>query len=225
MPHFEQQADASVAIEIAGRTYRFAALRYCDHAAAAARIRTGRRKPLDVARQLGRTLDKQQQEHLLALAYRDLRRGEPVELAEVLAWYRTPEGTLFRRWLMLQRHHPELTLKDVDALLAAGTADQHAQVQATAVQADGLPPGTDSRACAALDLDWRRVFRELSERLGWTPAEIAALSIAQIMDYWTPSPSSPAGSVAEAVTTARAAQQRRSAWIKQMQQRIFDARS
>jgi hypothetical protein len=144
MSDFESMSAAPIAVTICGREYWFCPLRYSDHAEAARRMRDGWRAPLEVVRRLGPELAEADRRVLIEQAYRDERRGQMAELADVLQWYRTPEGGLYRKWMMLRRRHPELSLDDVDELLSMARADEAPQIVAAAAEADGLPEGNES---------------------------------------------------------------------------------
>lgn len=141
MSHFEAQAAPQIAATIAGKQYRLSPLRYSDHAEAARRIRAERTSPRDAVKQIGRGLPLELQKHLVELAYRDLCRGETPDLHDVAEWYRTPQGALYRKWLMLRRCHPELTIEAVDELLAQAAIDELDEFDRASHGVDGLPAG------------------------------------------------------------------------------------
>jgi len=141
MNDFQQTAAVSIPIRIGGREFRFRPLRYCDHAEAARRMQQHWRHPREVVRRIGKGLPRALQHRLIELAYREERCGREPTLAEVFRWYDTPEGALFRRWLMLRREHPELTLEDVDELLTEATLGEAEALENAAGEADGLSPG------------------------------------------------------------------------------------
>jgi hypothetical protein len=142
MNAFEFQAAPPIPVTIGGREYLLTPLRYRDHAEAARRMRLDWPSPRAVVRRMGRGLPPDQQRHLLELVYREERRGSQVELADVLRWYRTPQGLVFHKWLMLRTHQPELSLADVDELLTQAALDeQNLSLGIPPEEANGLPVG------------------------------------------------------------------------------------
>lgn len=142
MNEFEFQAAPPIPVTIGGREYLLTPLRFRDHAEAVRRMRQDWPSPRAVVRRVGRGLPSDQQRQLLELVYREERRGSQVELADVLRWYRTPQGLVFHKWLMLRTHQPELTLADVDELLTqAATEERHLSLEIPPEEANGLPVG------------------------------------------------------------------------------------
>lgn len=115
---------APVPITIAGQKWFLSPLRLVDWGEAA-RVVAGRRKsPLAIVKQHLSGLSDELARHLVDLAYRDERSGELFALEEVERWFATPEGNVYRAWLMLRRQHPSLTLDQVEELLLTADADQ-----------------------------------------------------------------------------------------------------
>jgi hypothetical protein len=142
MNDFELQAAPPIAVTIGQREYLLTPLRFRDHAEAARRMRHSWPDPRAVVQSLGRGLPPEEQRQLLEIAFREERRGNQVELAEVLRWYRTPEGLVFHKWLMLRTHQPELGLAEVDELLTqAAAAEQALSLGIPSDEANGLPAG------------------------------------------------------------------------------------
>jgi len=142
MQSFESLAAPPIAVTIGGREYRLTPLRFRDHAEAARRMRQKWPSPRAIVRRVGRGLPPDQQRQLLELAYREAQRGNQATLADVLQWYRTPEGMVFHKWLMLRTHQPELSLEDVDELLTRAAAEEQLpSLGIPAAEANGLPRG------------------------------------------------------------------------------------
>ena len=144
MSAFDSQAVPPIPVTIGGREYLLTPLRFRDHAEAARRMRQHWPSPRAVVRRMGRGLPPEDRRQLLELVYREERGGASVELADVLRWYRTPEGLVFHKWLMLRAHQPELTLEDVDALLTrAALEEQPLTLGVPLEEANGTPPGNE----------------------------------------------------------------------------------
>ena len=186
MSQFESQAAPPIAVTIGGREFLLTPLRFRDHAEAARRLRQDWPSPRDVLQRMGTGLSPEMQKQLLEVAYREQRRGETVQLSDVLAWYRTPEGSLFHKWLLLRTAHPELTLSDVDDLLTQAVANQDATDLWQTEETAGLPAGWNSSKLASLEnIPWEAFFTRLADRSGWTPNEMNQMTIAQLIQYLT----------------------------------------
>lgn len=101
-----------------GKKLKVETLRVKDYAAAANRIRDGEWKSAKEAAQviLAMTLVPGDREVILKRAYAEERAGNPVEIGDVIRWFRTPGGKLFEWYLRLRKNQPELSEDDIDQL-------------------------------------------------------------------------------------------------------------
>ena len=117
MPGLEITTQDAGEVTVDGRRLKYSrSLRVKDYAAAATRIREAHWKGAKEAAQsvLAMTLVPGDREIILQRAYTDERNGNPVEIADVMRWFRTPAGKLFEWWLKLRTHQPEMTEDDID---------------------------------------------------------------------------------------------------------------
>ncbi|MBL9124453.1 MAG: hypothetical protein JNG90_12530 [Planctomycetaceae bacterium] len=121
--------------------------------------------------------------HMAPLTLADLARIEqllaprPTSSGEELAalverWVAQRAGTSYVCWLAARRHQPDLSLAEIERLVATVVyGRQHRRAARSYGEARGARPGT-SRAGEAL-------FRRLARRYGWTPRQIAQLTLMQ----------------------------------------------
>ena len=116
MPGLEVTTQEASEITIDGRKLLYSPLRLKDYATAAKRIREASWKSAREAGQevLAMTLVPGDRESVLKQAYTDERNGNPVEIGDVIRWFKTPQGKLFEWWLKLRKHQPEMSEEDVD---------------------------------------------------------------------------------------------------------------
>ena len=184
MSHFDSPAAPPIPVMIGGREYLFTPLRFRDHAEAARRLRQDWPSPHEVLQRMGPGLPPDVQRQLLEVVYREQRRGETVELSDVLRWYRTPEGSLFHKWLLLRTAHPELTLEDVDELLTQAALETDPPALQQTAETDGLPEGwLQSDPCLLEKIPWTQLFARLARQYGWTPAEMQQMTIGQLIQF------------------------------------------
>jgi len=126
-------------ITVDGRKLLYSrSLRVKDYATAAVRIREAHWKSAKEAAQevLAMTLVPGDREVILKRAYVDERNGNPVEIGDVMRWFKTPSGKLFEWWLKLHKHQPEMTEEDIDEtmgvlIIGLAEADIEAEVDPT----------------------------------------------------------------------------------------------
>ena len=105
-------------IVVDGKKLLLEPLRVKDYAAAANRIKDGEWKSAKDAAQviLAMTLVPGDREVILKRAYAEERAGNPVEIGDVVRWFKTPGGKLFEWYLRLRKHQPELSEDDIDQM-------------------------------------------------------------------------------------------------------------
>jgi hypothetical protein len=92
-------------------------------------------------------LNSVQQEMLLNIAYKDLKKGyNKVTRRELAEWVDTTDGTIFTLWLGLRKNHPEMTLEKVSELYNLMGIEEQEEVRrrrdlASGVDALGKPIG------------------------------------------------------------------------------------
>ena len=118
MPGLEITTQEASELTVNGKKMRIETLRVKDYAAAASRIREGEWKSAKEAAQiiLAMTLVPGDREVILKKAYAEERAGNPVEIGDVIRWFKTPTGKLFEWYLRLRKHQPELSEEDIDVM-------------------------------------------------------------------------------------------------------------
>lgn len=174
-------------VTIGGKVYHLSPLRIEDRAEAGAYLRAQRKPSLEAVRPHLEGLDDKERLKLLYWAYLDSRSGEFVSVSEIERWFLTPEGVVYRLWLMIRRKHPEVTYKDVSQWI-----DDYKLAEVPTSDLDGLPEGEKAAVSEPPDpnkprdmLPWRTIFRKLSEAYGWAPEQIGRMTLAQAWAYFT----------------------------------------
>lgn len=98
--------------------------------------------------------------------------ADATSLEQLQSWIETPAGTVYVLWLALRTRQPQVTLSTAGSIVDAstgctfaGTAEPELRSQRT----------TDGQSY----VNWAGLFRYLARRHGWTPDQIAALTISQ----------------------------------------------
>ncbi len=100
------------------------------------------------------------------------RHGVAPSLAQLEQWIHTRAGTAYAFWLALRPHHARLSLSAAQTVVAI--AAELPPPGSAALEEVSLPQAdTTAPTC------WAGLFRYLARRYGWTPQQIAALTIAQ----------------------------------------------
>lgn len=118
--------------------------------------------------------------------------------SDVCAWLSDREGTAYALWLALLHFQPETTWAWCHELVAAASMTELTYVRKKLDDGCRLLPGKIAELNQSSDHDrererpipWPRIFRTLSLTYGWTPREIADLTLTQVCLYLdnTPQP-------------------------------------
>ncbi len=104
-------------IEIDGRSYRLGPLVLRDYGEIENRVLARRPDPLAVAAGSLAGLEPAQQEFLLGRAYDRAATAATASEDEIEQWKRTPDGLCTLFWLMVRKHHPEITREQTGELV------------------------------------------------------------------------------------------------------------
>lgn len=221
---------ATHTVRVGPRGWRLAPLTLADYGEIENRILAGRPDPLAAAR--GRLAGRPEEERRKGLdqIFSQLRSMRRVTLGDLDRWWQTPDGLSYRLWLMLRKAQPGVTLDAASELLRQANAAERAELLRRMADCHGWPDPWPS-APAAADKDeavvpWRRWAVELSRAYGWTPAEIARLTVAQVCIYlgWEGSSASRQRmSVGQARDLCRRLLAERDAWIARMLEETKEA--
>ena len=113
-----------IEVEISKTIYKMTLLTLRDHARAGREMMNGWAEPGKVVQELGKDISDAAQRILIETAYSENRRLKEPTLDEVFEWYRTPTGSLYKVWLSLQTHHPELDIDGVNLLMVQGEMEE-----------------------------------------------------------------------------------------------------
>lgn len=141
MDGLQTVAATDVAITIGGGNYRLARLRLVDYAEIERHLLASRPDPLALVLANLAKLEEPLQRHLLERAYDDARRGPRVAREDLLDWFDTHAGKVFRVWLSLRRYEPDLTLPDAERLLSRATLEEELQLRWALEEVAGDPRG------------------------------------------------------------------------------------
>jgi len=164
MHGLNQLTAASTPIELRGNTYRLAPLTVGDYGALERTVAGLRGKTVSTS---------------------------GVMSSDVCAWLADREGTANALWLALLHFQPETTWAWCQELVAAASTREWAAIQNRLDDGCRLLPGKVADLNQSPDHDhkderptsWRRIFRTLSLTYGWTPREIADLTLTQVCLY------------------------------------------
>ncbi len=118
--NFLEMAAVPINLTVRGKTYKQSILSYLDHAEAGRQLVAERRSAKDTLKELYQIVkDDEGRSVLLRDAYRDTRKPDEVDISDILRWYATPRGMVWRQWKALQEHHASEfpTIESVDKLL------------------------------------------------------------------------------------------------------------
>jgi hypothetical protein len=178
---------AAHAVAIRGRTYRLSPLTLADYGEIENQIRAARPDPLAAIAEKLAGIDQRRQQEVLGQAF-DQAAASAVTLADLDRWWQTPRAYGYRFWLMLRRDQPEMVLSDATELLRRSSAAERNVLGRRMEDCHALPK-RDADAGEAFAgnrevvLPWHAWALQLSRAYGWTPNDIARLTIAQMWIY------------------------------------------
>jgi len=144
MDGLHEMTASGVPAKIGGVIYHLLPLRAKDWGEAARHLSSLRRPALELVKSRLAGLAEGLQKHLLELAYREERHGDLLSVELVERWFQTPEGRVFRFWLMLRRQQPEMTLDGAEELILKLGAEELAALARSERDNEGLPLGNSS---------------------------------------------------------------------------------
>lgn len=144
MDGLNQLTAAGQAVEIGGRTYRLAALTLRDYGEIENRVVARRPDPVAVALRSLEGLSPRQQEFLLGRAYDRAASAGRATAAEVDQWKQTPDGFCYLFWLMIRKHHGEITLERAAEMVERLAGEVRQEVGRRMEDCDGMPVGNPS---------------------------------------------------------------------------------
>jgi hypothetical protein len=132
----EAAAGGPGSIELAGRTYLVGQPNDQDFAAIRNRLRANLQNPIQAIAEDLKYLPRQYHDAAIKAAVA-LKAGGGAELTESYIRERLiePDGASFLGWLMIRKHHPEVTLEDIRPHF---TAETTSQILAKLYEASGL---------------------------------------------------------------------------------------
>ena len=123
---------------IGGKTYTFTPLRMCDYGRIMKRIKSERRDPVEVAKQLCEGLSAEEKKPIIDRAFTEATKAKHVTAEELDTWKFSIPGFAFCFWLQLLPKHPELTEEDAQRLVEQLGEESMVDLM---VENDGLPVG------------------------------------------------------------------------------------
>ena len=181
--NFLEMASVPIKLTVRGKTYKQAILSYLDHAEAGRELVAERRSAKDTLKELYPIAkDDEGRAILLREAYRDTRKPDEVDISDILHWYATPRGIVWRQWKALQKYHAKdfPTIESVDELLAEWLLEREemadrADPEVLLEQVGGLLAAWQDNDAVGDVGDMKEVFVEMLE--AWmTKAQEAARS-------------------------------------------------
>jgi hypothetical protein len=141
MDGLNQLTAAGYVVSIGGRDYRLGPLTLDDYGEIENRILAKRPDPLAVAIEKLDRLDRKQQEMLLARAYDKAVKSPTVTIDELQLWRNTAEGFCYRFWLMIRKHHEQVSLQEAVELVEQLGGEARAELNRRVEDCGGLPVG------------------------------------------------------------------------------------
>ncbi len=75
------------------------------------------------------------------MAYRDERDGDLLPTSEILRWFNTEEGKVWKFWASLRQEQPDTTEEEAEQILRAINAQEQAALDLAEKKLQGLPEG------------------------------------------------------------------------------------
>lgn len=144
MDGLNQLTAADHTVDVGGRTYRLGPLTLRDYGEIENRVVSQRPDPVAVALRSLEGLSPRQQEFLLGRAYDRAISTRRATAAEVDQWKQTPGGFCYLFWMMVRKHHKEITLARAAELVEQLAGEVRQQLGRRMEDCDGLPVGNPS---------------------------------------------------------------------------------
>ena len=137
--------DPEVTWEVGDRVFRLSMLTVDDWGEITNEVRKNRPDPVALGLRMVAGLENREDRvTILQQAWGEARKSQIVPQKEVFEWTTTPEGACFAMWKALQNRHPDLTLKEVRAMVRpvaqAGRGISHGEIVDLIDQVHGMPP-------------------------------------------------------------------------------------
>ena len=221
---------APCAIAAGGRTFLLAPLTLTDYGEIENRILAGRADPLAGIRARLAQLDAARRREELGRVFDEVGSARRVTLGDLDRWWQTTDGFRYRFWLMLRKHQPTATRETAAELLRQMSGEELAELGRGMTRCCGWPATWPTAAAApgeAARIPWCRWASELSRALGWSPAEIGRMTIAQVYIYLGrgfDSTSRRHVPLEEGLALCRRRREDRQRWIDRMMEELGDGR-
>ncbi len=192
MDDLSQLTAAPCTAIVDGRVFRLRPLTLEDYGEIVNCIRGGRPDPSAELPPRLAELSREEQAAAWGRVFDRLAAQRRVTLDELDRWWQSPEGFCGRFWLMIRKDRPEAELNEAAALFRRMSAEGRGALIRRMEDCDGLPvfdPTAQTYAPAEGGVEaaaappWWEWARRLSRLYGWTPAEIARMTVAQIWIY------------------------------------------
>jgi hypothetical protein len=230
MDGLSQLTAAGHTVTCGGRTYHLSPLTLADYGEIENQIVAARADPRGGLRQRLAGMSAEEQEQELERVFDQAVAARRVTLGDLDQWWQTWAGLCYRFWLMIRKRQPSVELEEAAAILARLSLERRAELVRRMEACYGLPVDqpmggpAEERDAAWRDAapPWGQWACRLSRLYGWSPAELAALTIAQMWTYLTESCGPGACkrmAVADGLAYCARRRRQREQWIRQMMEK------